>query len=119
MPSTTQSFRKEFIVFKCNVPRNPKCITRKEIDTMTRCFISDVLLDSTEEEIQQEIYEVLHNTGPKLIAPKGFKITDVNHIIGRVFNTEEGSKLSGCTIKQMVRTGAIYVRLLKHHCLIA
>ena len=86
---------------------------------MTTCFISNVLLDSTEDEIQQEIYEVLHNTGPKLIAPKDFKIIDVNHIIGRVFNKEEGSKLSRCTIKQMVGTGAIYVRLLKHHCLIA
>ena len=114
MPSTTQSFRKEIIIFKCNVPTNPKRIARKEIDTMTTCFISNVLLDSTEDEIQQEIYEVLHNTGPKLIAPK-----DVNHIISRVFNKEEGSKLSGCTIKQMVGTGAIYVRLLKHHCLIA
>lgn len=114
MRSTTQSFRKEIIVFKCNVPRNPKRVTRKEINTMIRCFISDVLLDSTEDEIQQEIYEVLHNTGPKLIAPKY-----VNHIIGCVFNKEEGSKLSGCTIKQMVGTGAIYVRLLKHHCLIA
>ena len=85
MPSTTQSFRKEIVVFKCNVPRNPKCIARKEIDTMTRCFISDVLLDSTEEEIQQEIYTVLHYTGQKLIAPKDFKIIDVNYIIGHVF----------------------------------
>ena len=82
-------------------------------------FISDVLLDSTEEEIQQEIYEVLHSTGPKLIAPKDFKIIDVNYIIGRVFNREEGSELSGCTIKQMVGTGAIYVWFLKHYCLIA
>ena len=80
MPSTTQAFRKDFIVFKCNVPRNPKCFARKETDIVSRCFNSDVLLDSTEEEIQQENYEVLHNAGPKLIAPKDLKIIEVNYI---------------------------------------
>ena len=53
-------------------PRSPKCFARKETDIVTRGFISDILLDST-EEVRQEIYEVLHSTGLKSIGPKDFE----------------------------------------------
>ena len=81
---------------------------------MTRGFISDVLLDSTEEEVRQEIYKVLHSAGLKSIGPKDFEFIDVNGKTGCILNRKEGSEFSGCAIKQVAGTGAIYVRLLRH-----
>ena len=89
-------------MFKCMSPRSPKCFARKETDIVTRGFISDVLLDSTEEEVRQEIYEVLHSTGLKSIGPKDFEFIDVN------------GKTGWRVIKQVAGTGAINVRLLRH-----
>ena len=93
--------KSQVVVFKCMSPRSPKCFARKEIDTVTRGFISDILLDST-EEVRQEIYEVLHSAGLKSIGPKDFEFIDVN------------SKTGWRVIKQVAGTGAIYVRLLRH-----
>ena len=113
-PLTNQTFSKKVIVFKCMAPKSPKCFARKETDIVTRGFISDVFLDSTEGEMRQEIYEVILNAGLRSIGPKDFEFVDVNGKTGCVLSRKEGSEFSGRAIKQVAGTGAIYVRLLKH-----
>ena len=114
LSSNIQTFSKKVVVFKCMAPRSPKCFARKETDIVTRGFISDVLLDSTEGQVRQEIYEVLHSAGLKSIGPNDFEFIDVNGKTGCVLNRKEGSEFSGRAIKQVAGTGAIYVRLLRH-----
>ena len=87
---------------------------RRETDIVAKGFISEVLLDSFEEEMRQEIFEVSCNAGLKSIGPKDFEFIDVNGKTGYVLGKKEGCKFIGHVIKQVAGTGAIYVRLLKH-----
>ena len=111
---STATFQKKVVVFEYMGPDAPKVFTRTDKKICTRGLLPPILVDSSEDEVRNEICDVVRTCSiPDLseCTPSDFEFIDMSGKQARVPQCKIGFEWDGRAVKELAGTGCVYIRL--------
>ena len=98
-------------------PDAPKVFTRTDKKICTRGLLPPILVDSSEDEVRNEICDVIRTCSiPDLseCTPSDFEFIDMSGKQARVPQCKIGFEWDGRAVKELAGTGCVYIRLTRN-----